>query len=124
LHFQDPKPQGKLVRVVQGEVFDVAVDIRANSKTFGQWFGIRLSQDNKIQLWVPPGLAHGFLVLTDTAEFLYKTTDYWYPEHENSLLWDDPDLGIEWPLAPEEIPMLAKKDQIAKTFKEHFGFKP
>jgi dTDP-4-dehydrorhamnose 3,5-epimerase len=124
LHFQDPKPQGKLVRVVQGEVFDVAVDIRANSKTFGQWFGIRLSQDNKTQLWVPPGLAHGFLVLTDTAEFLYKTTDYWYPEYEKSLLWNDPDLGIEWPLLYGEVPLLAKKDQSAKTFKEHFGGKP
>jgi len=75
-------------------------------------------------LWVPPGLAHGFLVLSDAAEFLYKTTDYWYPEHENSLLWDDPYLGIEWPLVLGEIPVLAKKDQNAKTFKEHFGFKP
>ena len=118
LHFQDPKPQGKLVRVVQGEVFDVAVDIRSESKTFGQWFGLRLSQENKTLLWVPPGLAHGFFVLSDTAEFLYKTTDYWYPEYENSLLWNDPELNIEWPLDME--PQLAKKDQNAKRWKELF----
>lgn len=118
LHFQNPKPQGKLVRVVQGEVFDVAVDIRRDSKSFGQWFGIRLSQDNKTQLWVPPGLAHGFLVLSDTAEFLYKTTDYWYPEHECSLLWNDPHLNIDWPLT--HPPQLAKKDENAKTWADLF----
>ena len=118
LHFQNPKPQGKLVRVVQGEVFDVAVDIRRDAKSFGQWFGIRLSQDNKTQLWVPPGLAHGFLVLSETAEFLYKTTDYWYPEHECSLLWNDPHLNIDWPLT--EPPQLAKKDENAKTWVDLF----
>ena len=118
LHFQDPKPQGKLVRVVQGEVFDVAVDIRPQSKTFGKWFGLRLSQENKTQLWVPPGLAHGFLVLSDSAEFLYKTTDYWYPEYENSLLWNDQTLKIDWPL--DSTPLLAKKDQSAKTWDELF----
>ncbi len=114
LHFQVQHPQGKLVRVTQGSVFDVAVDIRRDSKTFGQWFGLELSADNKRQLWVPEGLAHGFLVTSESAEFLYKTTDYYQPEHERSLLWNDPAIGIDWPLhllsAP---PLLAAKDSQA-----------
>jgi len=108
LHYQVERAQGKLVRVVEGEVFDVAVDIRRSSSTFGRWMGIALSAQNKRMLWIPPGFAHGFLVLSDSADFLYKTTDYWYPEHERSLLWNDPAIGIEWPLAG--APMLAAKD--------------
>ena len=108
LHFQEPHAQGKLVRVTAGEVFDVAVDIRPNSPTFGQWTGHHLSAKNKQQLWVPPGLAHGFVVLSNTAEFLYKTTDYYYPEHERSIAWNDPDLAIDWPL--DMAPTLSTKD--------------
>lgn len=108
LHYQIQQPQGKLVRVVQGEVFDVAVDLRKSSPTFGQWVGEVLSASNHKQLWVPPGFAHGFLTLSETAEFLYKTTDYWYPELERSLLWNDLQLGIAWPLQGE--PLLALKD--------------
>jgi len=108
LHYQIQHPQGKLVRVVQGEVFDVTVDLRQSSATFGQWVGVNLSEANHRQLWVPPGFAHGFLVLSDSAEFLYKTTDYWFPEHERSLLWNDPAMGITWPL--EGPPQLAAKD--------------
>ncbi len=108
LHYQIEHAQGKLVRVTQGEVFDVAVDMRRSSPHFGQWVGVRLSSDNKRQLWIPPGFAHGFLVLSETAEFLYKTTDYWYPEFERSLLWSDPTLGIDWPL--DGAPLLAAKD--------------
>lgn len=111
LHYQIEHAQGKLVRVVQGEVFDVAVDLRQSSPTFGQWVGERLSADNKRQMWVPPGFAHGFLVLSESAEFLYKTTDYWYPEHERSLLWSDPSIGIQWPI--EVQPLLAAKDAAA-----------
>jgi dTDP-4-dehydrorhamnose 3,5-epimerase len=115
LHYQlAPKVQGKLVRVVQGEVFDVAVDLRKGSKTFGQWVGQVLSAQNKQQLWIPPGFAHGFLTLSDTAEFLYKTTDYYSPEHERSLLWNDPALAIDWPLEGE--PILAAKDAMAMPF--------
>jgi len=94
LHYQIQHPQGKLVRVTQGEVFDVVVDLRRNSPNFGKWDGVLLSADNKRQLWVPPGFAHGFVVTSDTAEFLYKTTDYWYPEFERSLLWNDPAVGV------------------------------
>ena len=113
LHYQlPPKAQGKLVRVVQGEVFDVAVDIRKGSPTYGQWVGDVLSADNKKQLWIPPGFAHGFLTLSDTAEFLYKTTDYWSPEHEQAILWNDETLKIEWPLNGE-TPQLAAKDAAA-----------
>ena len=108
LHYQIQHPQGKLVRVVAGEVFDVVVDLRRSSPTFGKWEGVYLSDDNKRQLWVPPGFAHGFCVTSDSAEFLYKTTDYWYPEYERSLLWNDPALGIEWPLDGE--PQVAAKD--------------
>ena len=116
LHFQNPKPQGKLVRVTEGEVFDVAVDMRKNSATFGQWASCHLSADNARQLWVPPGFAHGFLVLSECAEFLYKTTDYYHPEFERSLLWNDPSLGIDWPLhALNAQPLLAAKDLDALT---------
>jgi dTDP-4-dehydrorhamnose 3,5-epimerase len=120
LHYQIQQPQGKLVRVVQGEVFDVAVDIRKSSPTFGKWVGEVLSADNKKQLWVPEGFAHGFVVLSETAEFLYKTTDYYAPEFERSIAWDDPDIAIKWPLDVE--PTLSAKDQQAKTLAtaEHF----
>jgi len=109
LHYQIQHPQGKLVRVVQGSVFDVAVDLRKSSSTFGRWVGVELNTDNHRQLWVPPGFAHGFVVLSESAEFLYKTTDYWYPEHERSLLWNDPTIGIDWPI--DFAPQLAAKDQ-------------
>jgi dTDP-4-dehydrorhamnose 3,5-epimerase len=112
LHYQIQHPQGKLVRVVQGTVFDVAVDLRKSSPTFGKWVGEILSADNHKQLWVPPGFAHGFVVLSDSAEFLYKTTDYWYPEHERSLLWNDPTVCVEWPVDCE--PQLAAKDSAGK----------
>ncbi|MDO4724181.1 MAG: dTDP-4-dehydrorhamnose 3,5-epimerase [Comamonadaceae bacterium] len=112
LHYQLQQPQGKLVRVVRGAVFDVAVDIRRGSPTFGRWVGVELSEDNQRQLWVPPGLAHGFVVLSDSADFLYKTTDYYAPEHERSIAWNDPDIGIAWPLAEHGIeqPQLSDKD--------------
>ncbi|MFC5547928.1 dTDP-4-dehydrorhamnose 3,5-epimerase [Massilia aerilata] len=112
LHYQIHHPQGKLLRAVQGSVFDVVVDLRKSSPSFGRWAGVLLSADNRRQLWVPPGFAHGFLALSDTAEMLYKTTDYWYPEHERSLLWKDPAVGIAWPLDGE--PRLAAKDAAAK----------
>lgn len=108
LHYQIQQPQGKLVRVVQGEVFDVAVDIRRSSPTFGKWVGAHLTAENKHQLWVPEGFAHGFVVLSDTAEFLYKTTDYYAPAHERSILWSDPVLGVLWPFA--DTPRLSEKD--------------
>ena len=109
LHYQlPPKAQGKLVRVVQGEVFDVAVDLRKTSKTFGQWVGHILSAENKRQMWIPPGFAHAFLTLSDTAEFLYKTTDYYSPEHERAIRWDDPEIGVNWPLIG--APILSPKD--------------
>lgn len=108
LHYQIQHPQGKLVRVTVGEVFDVAVDIRKSSPTFGKWVGEILSAENKRMMWVPEGFAHGFVVLSDVAEFLYKTTDYWYPEHERCIIWNDPTLGIEWSFDGE--PILAKKD--------------
>lgn len=114
LHYQIRQPQGKLVRVVQGEVFDVAVDIRRSSPTFGKWVGVVLSAENKSQLWVPEGFAHGFVVLSETAEFLYKTTDYYAPEHERSILWEDRALGIEWPLT--NMPTLSPKDAQAALF--------
>ena len=116
LHYQIQHAQGKLVRVVQGEVFDVTVDLRRTSPTFGQWVCVHLSADNHRQLWVPPGFAHGFVVLSDSAEFLYKTTDYWYPEHERSLLWNDPAIGIDWPL--DGPPLLAAKDAAGKLLAE------
>ncbi|NIC41461.1 dTDP-4-dehydrorhamnose 3,5-epimerase [Aquabacterium sp. A08] len=116
LHYQIQHPQGKLVRVVQGEVFDVAVDLRQSSPTFGQWVGEVLSASNHKQMWIPPGFAHGFLTLSESAEFLYKTTDYWYSEHERSLLWSDSQLDIHWPLQGE--PLLAAKDVAALTFRQ------
>jgi dTDP-4-dehydrorhamnose 3,5-epimerase len=116
LHYQlPPRAQGKLVRVVQGEVFDVAVDIRKGSLTYGQWIAETLSADNKKQLWIPPGFAHGFLTLSDTAEFLYKTTDTWSPEHERAIIWNDPALNINWPLNGV-TPTLAPKDAAALAF--------
>lgn len=114
LHYQIEHAQGKLVRVVAGEVFDVAVDIRRSSPTFGQWVGVVLSSANKRQLWVPPGFAHGFYVTSDSAEFLYKTTDYWHPEHERSLLWNDPALAIDWPLDGDS-PQVAAKDAAGRA---------
>ena len=112
LHYQIQHPQGKLVRVTQGQVFDVAVDLRRSSPRFGRWVGVELSAENKRQVWIPPGFAHGFLVTSESAEFLYKTTDYWHPEFERSLLWNDPTLAIEWPLhtCPDAQPLLAAKD--------------
>jgi dTDP-4-dehydrorhamnose 3,5-epimerase len=121
LHYQIQQPQGKLVRVVQGTVFDVAVDIRRSSPTFGQYAAVELSAENKRMLWVPEGFAHGFVVLSDTAEFLYKTTDYWAPEFERSIAWNDPAIGIRWPIQGE--PSLSVKDQQAKALAEaeHFA---
>ena len=113
LHYQIQQAQGKLVRATAGAVFDVAVDIRKSSPTFGQWYGIELSAENKRQMWIPPGFAHGFVVTSDAAEFLYKTTDYWAPEHERAILWNDPALGIQWP-ALDTAPLLSGKDQAAK----------
>jgi dTDP-4-dehydrorhamnose 3,5-epimerase len=113
LHYQIAQPQGKFVRVVQGEVFDVAVDIRKNSATFGQWVGQVLSAENKKQMWVPQGFAHGFVTLSDTAEFLYKTTDYYAPAHERCIKWDDADIGITWNMT--EAPMVSAKDQVGKA---------
>ncbi|MEO5607287.1 MAG: dTDP-4-dehydrorhamnose 3,5-epimerase [Polaromonas sp.] len=109
LHYQIQQPQGKLVRVARGSVFDVAVDIRKSSPTFGQWVGVELSEDNHRQLWVPPGFAHGFVVLSESADFLYKTTDYYAPAYERCMAWNDPAIGIEWPLSAE--PSLSAKDQ-------------
>ena len=114
MHYQIQHPQGKLVRVVQGTVFDVVVDMRKSSPTFGRWVGAMLSDANHKQIWIPPGFAHGFVVLSESAEFLYKTTDYWYPEHERSLLWNDATVGIEWPIDFE--PKLAAKDAAGKPF--------
>ncbi len=116
LHYQIQQPQGKLVRVVQGAVFDVAVDIRRSSPTFGQHYSVELTAENKRMFWIPPGFAHGFVVLTESAEFLYKTTDYWAPQFERCLLWNDPALGIEWPLST--APALSEKDQHGKSFSD------
>ena len=120
LHYQIQHPQGKLVRVTQGEVFDVAVDLRRSSPNFGKWMGTVLSGENKRQLWIPPGFAHGFVVTSDTADFLYKTTDYWYPEHERSLLWNAPEIGIHWPI--NEEPKLAVKDTQGKRLVDAEAF--
>lgn len=116
LHYQIQQPQGKLVRVVAGEVFDVAVDLRRSSPTFGRWVGTILNTQNQRQLWIPEGFAHGFVVLSESAEFLYKTTDYYAPAHERSLLWNDPQIGIEWPF--EEPPQLSQKDIDGKVLSE------
>ena len=112
LHYQIQQPQGKLVRVVRGSVFDVTVDLRKSSPTFGQWVGVELTEDNHCQLWIPPGFAHGFYVLSDSADFLYKTTDYYAPEFECSLIWNDPTIGIEWPLNTQ--PIISAKDAQGK----------
>jgi dTDP-4-dehydrorhamnose 3,5-epimerase len=116
LHYQIENPQGKLVRVISGEVFDVAVDIRKSSPTFGQWVGQYLTAENNHQLWVPAGFAHGFVVLSETADFIYKTTDYYHPESERSILWNDADLNIEWPI--DYTPNLSTKDEQATAFKD------
>ncbi len=115
LHYQIRQAQGKLVRVVVGEVFDVAVDLRRSSPTFGKWVGVILSAENKRQLWVPEGFGHGFLVLSEAAEFLYRTTDYWAPEHERCIVWNDPDLGIDWPI--DYLPILSPKDAAGALFR-------
>ncbi|MFY2951229.1 dTDP-4-dehydrorhamnose 3,5-epimerase [Achromobacter ruhlandii] len=116
LHYQIQRTQGKLVRVVEGKVFDVAVDLRQSSPTFGKWVGAILSEENRHQLWVPEGFAHGFVVLSDYASFLYKTTDYYAPEHERTIQWDDPSIGIEWPF--EGAPILSAKDQVGMGLSE------
>ncbi len=122
LHYQLPNPQGKLVRVVRGEVFDVAVDLRRGSPSFGRWAGEVLSAGNKRQLFIPEGFAHGFLVLSEEAEFLYKTTDYWYQEHERCIRWDDPDLAIAWPLSV--APTISPKDAAARPLRDAVVFEP
>jgi dTDP-4-dehydrorhamnose 3,5-epimerase len=116
LHYQVRQPQGKLVYVVTGRVFDAVVDLRKSSPTFGRWTGAELSADNRRQLWIPPGFAHGFLVLSDSADFLYKATDYYAPEHERSIVWDDPAIGIEWPTDTE--PTLSAKDKAAVPLRD------
>jgi dTDP-4-dehydrorhamnose 3,5-epimerase len=116
LHYQVRQPQGKLVRCVQGRVFDVAVDLRRGSATFGRWVGQELSEQNKLELWVPPGFAHGFVVLSESADFLYKTTDYYAPEHERCIAWNDAELGIEWPIEGE--PILSDKDRLGARLSE------
>ena len=116
LHYQIDQPQGKLVWVTQGSVFDVYVDLRRESPTFGKWDGHILSEENKERLWIPPGLAHGFLVMSETADFQYKCTEYYAPEKERTLLWSDPEIGIIWPCADGENPMLSAKDLVAKPF--------
>ncbi|CAN5427703.1 dTDP-4-dehydrorhamnose 3,5-epimerase [soil metagenome] len=116
LHYQIKQAQGKLVRVTAGEVFDVVVDIRKSSATFGKWLGVALSAENRRQLWIPAGFAHGFVVTSDSAEFLYKTTDYWAPEYERSILWNDPAIGIKWPVAGQAL--LSAKDQAGKLLAE------
>lgn len=115
LHYQIRQPQGKLVRVIAGEVWDIAVDIRQNSPSFGKWVGVQLSAENRKMLWIPKGFAHGFVVLSDSAEFLYKTTDYWAPEHERCIIWNDADLKIDWHL-DGATPLLSGKDQAGKRF--------
>lgn len=119
LHYQVQQPQGKLVRVVRGAVFDVAVDIRRSSPTFGRWVGVELTEENHRQMWVPAGFAHGFVVLSEFADFLYKTTDYYAPQHERCIAWDDPDVGIQWPLAKHGIavPQLSTKDREGVAFR-------
>lgn len=117
LHYQIQQPQGKLVRVVSGCVFDVAVDLRQSSPTFGQWAGVELSAENKKQLWVPEGFAHGFYVMSEQAEFVYKCTDYWAPEYERSLLWNDTELAIQWPLVDSE-PLLSEKDADGASWRD------
>jgi dTDP-4-dehydrorhamnose 3,5-epimerase len=121
LHFQNPRPQGKLVMVTRGAVFDVAVDIRKSSPTFGKWFGVELNEENCKQMWVPPGFAHGFAVLTDVADFLYKCTDVYVPEADAGVLWNDPDIGIVWPVTE---PLLSKKDTQAPRLRDSTKLPP
>ena len=121
LHYQFPNPQGKLVRVISGEIFDVTVDIRESSSTFGQWCGVNLSSDNMKQIWIPPGFAHGLLVLSSKAEVLYKTTDYWHKENEKTIIWNDKDISIEWPATKKVI--VSEKDQNGIAFKKAQYFK-
>jgi len=118
LHYQIQNPQGKLVRVIAGEVFDVAIDLRKSSPSFGRWTGFRLSAENRQMFWVPPGFGHGFYVLSEAAEFVYRCSDYWAPEHERCILWDDPDIGIDWPLLPGGMPLLSEKDIAGVPFKD------
>lgn len=118
LHYQQVQTQGKLVRVIEGAVFDVAVDMRESSPTFGKWVGVELSAQNNRQLWVPEGFAHGFYVMSDSAEFVYKCTDYYHPESEVSVRWDDADIGIEWPLVGDDLPQLSAKDANGLAFKD------
>lgn len=118
LHFQSKYPQGKLVRVIKGEVFDVAVDIRENSDTYGKWVGVILTEENKKQLYIPEGFAHGFLVLSDTAEFIYKCTDFYHPEYESGVIWNDEELSIQWPLENIQEIILSDKDKRLGSFKE------
>lgn len=120
LHYQISKPQGKLVRVVSGEVFDVAVDMRRSSPTFGRWVGVTLSAENCRQFWIPAGFAHGFVVTSESAEFVYKTTDYWVPEFERTLMWNDPAIGIEWPGC--DAPVLSAKDRVGKSLADAENF--
>ena len=119
LHFQDPVPQGKLVRAVRGSVFDVAVDVRKGSPQFGQWVGYELSEENHRQMWIPAGFAHGFVVLSDSADFLYKTTEYYAPAHEHCIAWNDPEIGITWPLT--DAPTVSGKDAQGLTLRQAFG---
>jgi dTDP-4-dehydrorhamnose 3,5-epimerase len=118
LHYQIEQPQGKLVRVVTGTVYDVAVDIRRASPTFGRWVGEVLSEENHHMLWVPPGFAHGYFVLSDAADFLYKVTDSWAPQHERAIRWDDPDIGVKWPLPAGVEPVLSQKDRAAPCLRD------
>jgi len=118
LHYQIQNSQGKLVRVIAGEVFDVAIDLRKSSPSFGRWASARVSAENRQMFWVPPGFAHGFYVLSEAAEFVYRCTDYWAPEHERCILWDDPDIGIDWPLLPGRMPLLSEKDAVGVPFRD------
>jgi dTDP-4-dehydrorhamnose 3,5-epimerase len=118
MHYQIQHPQGKLVRVTHGKVFDVAVDLRQSSPTFGQWAGAELSEENHRMLWVPPGFAHGFYVMSESADFLYKCTDFYAPEYDRSLRWDDPTVGIEWPLVNDAAPTISAKDEAGKHWQE------
>ncbi|EKO3496525.1 dTDP-4-dehydrorhamnose 3,5-epimerase [Vibrio fluvialis] len=123
LHFQTENTQGKLVRVINGEVFDVAVDVRKDSETYGKWVGIYLSAENKRQLWIPKGFAHGFYVVSDEAEFVYKCTDFYNPQAEMTILWNDPELNIRWPFSLEDAPELAEKDRLGVAFKNIIPWK-
>ena len=122
LHFQKEFPQGKLVRVVKGSVFDVAVDLRSDSETYGKWFGVELTEENKKQFYIPEGFAHGFLVLSDEAEFCYKCTDFYHPGDEGGLAWNDPEIGVEWPLEEGVDLIISEKDQKWKGLKDTFKF--